>query len=193
MTAKGFLALLLTAWLLPAAAGEARTHTIVPGKYAVKRIGDFRTSGKAGGHWVRPTLRKAMRAFGTPSNSFQNGSGGCVVKWKRLGLRIEFYNFGGDPRGTCHPDGGYAQSFSVEQRRKVRTWNGLRVGMTENQLVNRHPYATYVEDDEWYDDGYWLKTEISPFGDNSEYPVVSAYERGGRIWRIAGWIGGAGE
>jgi hypothetical protein len=36
-------------------------------------------------------------------------------------------------------------------------------------------------------------TAISPFGDESEYPVVRALIAGGRVRALAGWIGAAGE
>jgi hypothetical protein len=36
-------------------------------------------------------------------------------------------------------------------------------------------------------------TAVSPFGDQSEYPVVNAIVSGGRVTALAGWIGAAGE
>jgi hypothetical protein len=40
---------------------------------------------------------------------------------------------------------------------------------------------------------WWLVTAVSPFGDESEYPVVSAVVGSGRVSALAGWIGAAGE
>ena len=123
-------------------AAQAKPYTIVPGKWTVKRLGPFKTQNTR--HY-RPTVGRAIRAFGRPSSRFQK-QGGCVVKWKRLGLRIEFWNFGGTPPGQtiCSDDVGLAQSFNVTER-KFRTWRGLRVGMRESRLRRLHPAA------DWFD------------------------------------------
>ena len=167
---------------------QAKSYTIVPGKWGVKRIGSFHTVNSAHN---RPTIGNAVRAFGTPSSRFQK-HGGCVVKWKRLGLRIEFWNFGGLPPGQtiCGDDASFAQSFKVTARRKLRTWRGLRIGNTENRLLRLHPGAR------WHDAGrgaWWLRSQTSPFGDGSRYAIIAASIRSGRVSRFDGWIGAAGE
>jgi hypothetical protein len=176
---------------LVAPQAHAASFTIETGNFRVKQLGPLKTSSN---RTYAPTIRRAISAFGQPSNSFSNG--GCVVKWKRLGLRIVFANFSGDPRGICHPDVGRAQSFTIERSQKWRTWKGLRVGMPEDRVLELHPYADWADDSRFYDQGYWLRWNYSPFGDGSEYPVLAAHLRNGytgRVRSFSGWIGSAGE
>jgi hypothetical protein len=66
--------------------------------------------------------------------------------------------------------------------------------MSEEQLLNRHPLAEWVQEHDSYPDGWWLRQNYSPFGDGAYYPVVSAQVGGGfRVKRFEGWIGAAGE
>jgi hypothetical protein len=69
----------------------------------------------------------------------------------------------------------------------VRTWNGLRPGDRSSAVLERHPSA------EFRNNSWWLRTAVSPFGDNEEYAVVRALIGGGRVRALSGWIGGAGE
>ena len=194
MTAKQrVLAITVPAFaaLLSAPQAHAASFTIDTGSFQVTRLGPLKTTSN---RTYAPTIRRAIRVFGQPSNSFPNG--GCVVKWKRLGLRIQFSNFGGDPRGVCHPRVGRAQSFTIERSRKWRTWKGLRIGMPEDRISELHPYADWFDGNRFYDQGYWLRWNHSRFGDGGEYPVLGAHLRNGdsgRVKSFSGWIGSAGE
>ena len=172
-------------------AAQAKSYTIVPGKWGVKRIGSFHTVFSAHN---QPTIGKAVRAFGTPSSRFQK-QGGCVVKWKRLGLRIEFWNFGGLPPGStiCSDNASFAQSFNVTARKKIRTWRGLRLGNTEARLEHLHPGARWHDRDQYAPAAWWLRQQTSPFGDGGDYAIVAARVRHGRVSQFDGWIGAAGE
>ena len=55
------------------------------GSFAVKRDG---------------TLRGAIDAFGRPGSKERDGVA-CVVRWPRHGLKIQFYNLGGQPVSAC--------------------------------------------------------------------------------------------
>ena len=103
-------------------------------------------------------------------------------------LRIYFANFGVTPPGetTCSSSVGQAQSFTVRGRR-FRTWEGLRVGHRSDSILDRHHSA------EFRGGTWWLRTAISPFGDESEYAVVEALVADGRVRILRGWIGAAGE
>ncbi len=175
---------------VPAAADARSSHTIKPGKYIVKKVGAFDTKSTSR---YRPTIRHASRAFGQPSSRFQK-HGGCIVKWKKLGLRIEFYNFGGLPQDQtiCGPDASYAQSFTATGRR-FRTWKGLRPGMPEDEVYDRHPAAEWFDGDRYRRPAWWLRQQWSPIGDGGYYPIVSAQVRGDRITALHGWVGAAGE
>lgn len=177
--------------LVAAPAAEAKSVTIVPGKWGVKRLGSFRTVGNS--HY-QPTVGQAVRALGRPSSRFRK-HGGCIVKWKRLGLRIEFWNFGGTPPGKtiCSDDVGLAQSFSVTERRKVRTWRGVRIGTSEARMLKRHPGARWFGGDSFSPPAWWLRQQTSPFGSGERYAIVAARIRHSRVSRFDGWIGAAGE
>jgi hypothetical protein len=170
---------LLLSLCLVAEAQAARSFTIRTSEGYVTRIGGFRPASN-------PTLASAMRSFGRPSTRLRRGT--CVANWKRLRLRIYFENFGGTAPGetTCTPSVGRAQSF-VARGRRFRTWRGLRPGHRSSSITKRHPAAEFRRGT------WWLRTAVSPYGDNSEYPVVRALIGGYRVRALAGWIGGAGE
>lgn len=178
--------------LLLASQAHAAPFTIEPGELGVTKLGPLKTKSS---RTYAPTIGKAVNAFGSPSNSFRTSDSSCVVKWRRLGLRIVFANFG-DTRDTCLRDVGRAQSFTIERSRKWRTWHGLRNRMREDRVLELHPGATWFDGDRFRDEGFWLRSAVSPFGDGSEYPVLSAHLRQGdhgRVSSFAGWIGSAGE
>jgi hypothetical protein len=159
----------------------AASYTIRTSGGYVARIGAFRIRRD-------PTIRAAARVFGPPSSRILTGSGTCQVDWRRLRLRIYFENFGGTAPGetTCSASVGRAQSFTAGGRR-FRSWEGLRVGHRSATILERHHSAEFRRG------SWWLRTAISPFGDESEYAVVSAIVSDGRVRVLRGWIGAAGE
>jgi len=164
--------------LSPSNATAVSGYTIKTNNGSVARIGPFRPSKD-------PTLSAAQRVFG-PASTVKNiyGLSGCRVDWKRFRLRITFVNLGG--QDACSPTYGFAQTFTVRSSR-FRTWGGLRVGNRSSTILDKHPWAEY-RGDKW-----WLTSAYSPFGDEEEYPVVSAITRGGHVRSISGWIGAGGE
>jgi hypothetical protein len=155
------------------------SYTIRTYQGLVARIGSFHPRHDA-------TIAAAIRVFGRPSSQHEGG-GQCIVRW-HSGLRISFTSFAGWPVGTsmCSPSVGLAQSFAARGSR-FRSWAGLRPGMRSSRIADLHPYA------ELRRGTWWLRTAVSPFGDQSEYPVVQALVGGGRVRALSGWIGGAGE
>ena len=164
-----------------ALAAAARSFTIKTSRGYVARIGSFRPSRN-------PLLSSALRTFGHPSSRRLRGDNVCDVEWRRLRLRITFANFGGPRPGetTCSSSVGRAQSF-VARGSRFRTWEGLRPGARSSSILERHPSAEFRQG------SWWLRTAVSPFGDEEEYPVVRAVVRDGRVRALSGWIGGAGE
>ena len=77
----------------------------------------------------------------------------------------------------------------VKRRREfsanVAVWSVARHDSAS--ILRLHPQAEFRQG------SWWLVTAISPFGDESEYPVVRALIAGGRVRALAGWIGAAGE
>jgi hypothetical protein len=134
------------------------------------------------------TIAAAQRVFGTPSSTKLTRGSSCKVEWRSVQLRIWFDNYGGHGPGqtTCSPSVGMAQSFTAQGRR-FRTWRGLRVRARSDTIPDRHPSAEFRQG------SWWLRTAVSPFGDQGEYPVVRAIVSNGRVSALAGWIGAAGE
>jgi hypothetical protein len=165
----------------PRGDAAAAGYTIRTAQGSVTRIGAFRTRRD-------PTIGAAVRVFGRPSSRKLLSRAECQVDWRRLRLRIYFANFGLPPRGetTCNPRVGVAQTFTARSRR-FRTWNGLRVGHRSATIRDRHPWAEFRRGT------WWLRSARSPFGDESEYPVVDAIVSGGRVRALRGWVGAAGE
>jgi hypothetical protein len=163
------------------AARDAAVHyTIRTNQGAVARIGSFRPARDA-------KLAAAIRVFGQPSSRHLTKYSACIVKWRRIGLRITFVSYAVGPGANiCSPSVGLAQSFAARGSR-FRTWAGLRPGMRSSRIPDLHPYAE-LRRGRW-----WLRTAVSPFGDQSEYAVVSALVSGGRVRALSGWIGAAGE
>ena len=90
--------IVLVAVALAAPAADARSLTIETGKYGVRKLGPLDTRST---RTYSPTVAAARRALGRPSNVLPNGGGGCVGKWRRLGLRIVFADFGGGTGPVC--------------------------------------------------------------------------------------------
>jgi len=134
-----------------------------------------------------PTIAAAIRVFGNPSHRQLTRYNSCLVNSRRLRLRIEFANFGGHAPGqtACSASVGRAQSFTARGSR-FRTLAGLRPTSSTSLISDLHPNAELMRG------SWWLVTAISPFGDQSEYPVLRAIIGGG-VRALAGVIGGAGE
>jgi hypothetical protein len=174
-TAGGMLALLAVA--ATPAAGQS-SSTIVTGDASVTRIGTFRPSQD-------PRLSVAIRAFGSPSSRRGRGSA-CTVRWRRIGLKIVFADFGSPGVPTCRASVGRAQSF-VATGPGFATAGGLAPGQPSTQIRALYPETAF-------ENGAWtLVSAASPYGDGTETPVLRAFAKGGQVARLAGWIGGAGE
>jgi hypothetical protein len=162
----------------PAHAGPTATLTIATRDAFVTQIGTFRPA-------QNPRLSAAIRAFGRPSTRRGRGSA-CTVRWRRLGLKIVFANFGAPGASTCRPSVGRAQSF-VATGGAFATQTGLRPGQPSAQIRSLYPDARFER-------GAWtLVSAENPIGDGTERPVLRAFSRGGQVASLAGWIGGAGD
>jgi hypothetical protein len=167
----------LGALAVPSAASAA--FTINVGRFNVSSIGDFRPSRG-------DSISAAERVFGPSTSRRQNSDSSCRVRWSRLELEILFVSFGAPGTNLCQGSAAHAQSFKVRGKR-FRTWHGLRVGMREAAVRRRHSGAEFRRG------AWWLKTAVSPVGDGSEFAVVDAKVRGGRVSVLRGWIGAAGD
>jgi hypothetical protein len=155
------------AGLVIAPAGSAAGFTI-GGDW---RMGSFAV--KADG-----TLRGAIDAFGSPSSKERNGEI-CTVRWRQHGLRIVFYNLGGN--NPCRPRFGF---FSTA-RAKSQEWDtnrGLRIGDRQRRLKRLYPGATFHRANRpFWPAGWWLVTRTSPFGTGGTYPGLLAVMKDRRV------------
>jgi hypothetical protein len=169
--------------LAAAPAAEARSFVIEARGFSdrqgvVQRIGDFRPPRGE-------SLGAAIRAFGEPS-SRSGGGNSCSVRWRPLGVRILFANFGGED--ACDPSGGQAQRAFVSGDRRWHTARGLHIGARLQRLRQLYPNARRNAGG-----GFPLVTSFSPFGTGGRYTVLGARVRGGRVTGFSMFIGGAGE
>lgn len=97
------------------------------------------------------TIADAVGAFGEPG-SIEPGPAGCELTWPELGLKADAVNYGA--RGMeCMPEGGFINDFVITSS-LFQTEAGLRVGMSENELLARHPLATTRGEDPTFDDEF---------------------------------------
>jgi hypothetical protein len=111
------------------------------------------------------TLDAAIRAFGPPTSLRRGSSLDCTARWRHIGLRIGFYNLGGqDP---CRRQYGYFSNATMVGRQWV-TARGLRLGDPSRKL--HALYAPRRFTGSWA----WLLRRWSPYGEGAYYPGLAA-------------------
>jgi hypothetical protein len=150
--------------LILAAAGSASAHVFTirgdskMGSFLVKRDG---------------TLRGAIDAFGTPGDRDRRQGGSvCIVRWPQHGLKIVFYNLGG--QNACRPAYGF---FSNARARGPhwRTDRDLEIGDRQRRLRNLYPNAKFhAAEPGFWPAGWWLVRRWSPIGTGGYYPGLLA-------------------
>lgn len=111
----------------------------------VEAVGPFSVAAGA------RTIADATAAFGPPA-SIEPSPTGCELTWPELGLKADAVNYGS--RGEeCTPEGGFINDFVITSP-LFQTEAGLRVGMSESQLLARHPLATTRGEDPTFDDEF---------------------------------------
>lgn len=153
--------------LLAAAPAVAHEFTIrgdwKMGSFAVKRDG---------------TLRGAIDAFGRPGDRDRNGVA-CTVRWPRHGLRIHFYNLGGN--NPCRPAFGFFSNARAKGPH-WRTNRELEIGDRLRRLRNLYPNATFhPAEPGFWPAGWWLVRRTSPIGTGGHYPGLLAKMQDRRV------------
>ena len=161
------LAVLVAALAAALPAGDAAAALVVRGD---NFIGDYHVKK----NW---TLEGAIDAFGAPTRVVQKYQDICTVSWRHLGLRMRFYNLGG--QDACAPRYGYF-SHAVIKGDDWRTARGLAIGYPVSKLRELYPKARY-HSDRYYGRGYWLVTRDTPFGVGGTYPGLMARTCDGRV------------
>lgn len=144
---------------------------------SVQAIGDFKPA-------TDPTLRAAIRAYGQPTSATGGGEI-CRVRWRALGVRIRFQNFGG--RDSCKPRGGRAQKAFLIGDRRWRTPRGLHLGDRLRKLTRLYPRARRTPF------GYRIVAGVLPFGEPHPYAVLGARITDRRVRAFTLFIGAAGD
>ena len=144
-----------------------------------------------GGYLVKEdgTLFGAIRHFGPPTSKRRDpGSGwnGCIVTWKSLGLRIFFYNLGG--QDSCKPQYGYFRDALITGK-KWRTASGLQIGDPMRWMFRYHPKAKPVGTGAWWS----LLQRVPPWGDGTGYPALAAKVNRGSVSAFNVWFQAGGE
>jgi hypothetical protein len=162
----------------PSSGGAERSWVIqgdtVIGGYLVKKDG---------------TLFGAIRQFGPPTSKRRDpdsGWNGCVVTWKSLGLRIFFYNLGG--QDSCQPQYGYFRDALITGK-KWRTASGLRIGDPQRWIFRYHPKATPTGTGAWWS----LLQRVPPWGDGTGYAALAAKVNRGYVSAFGVWFQAGGE
>jgi hypothetical protein len=130
----------------------------------------IRSDWKIGSFLVKRdgTLAGAIEAFGAPGYRDRDGSS-CVVRWVRHGLKIVFYNLGG--QNPCRPAYGF---FSRARARGPhwQTGKGLEIGDRQRRMRNLYPNAEFHPFPK--PAGWWLVRRRTPFGGGGSYPGLLA-------------------
>lgn len=155
------LAILVAALAVSVEAAAAPAGSVVHGdvqigRYLVKRDG---------------TLGGATRAFGRPA-SLRRRDVTCLARWPALGVRISFYNLGG--QNPCQGRYGYFGEGIVTGRGWA-TGKGLRIGDPARRVSAL--YGPHRVSGAWA----WLLTRRSPFGTGGVYAALSARMQSGRV------------
>ncbi|MGI8595007.1 MAG: hypothetical protein ACR2ML_11695, partial [Solirubrobacteraceae bacterium] len=125
------------------------------------------------------TVSDASAAFGATDSKTDDGSGGCDLLWGTLGLKANAADYGsGD---ACGPETGRISSFVIRSP-AFETDRGLRVGMSEAELRQRHPEATTRGPGPAYFDFdpvtsgslYTIETEQSAIGSTGSVATLAA-------------------
>jgi hypothetical protein len=133
------------------------------GSFAVKRDG---------------TLAGAIAAFGTPAETFRDDVV-CTARWPEHGLRIVFYNLGGED--PCSPEGGFFATARASGPH-WKTLRGLRIGDGQRRLRALYPNARFRSASPgFWPAGWWLIRRWSPIGSGGYYPGLLAKMRDRRV------------
>jgi hypothetical protein len=120
-------ALFLLAAMASVASGSGRAAPDPPASILIRgdiQIGRFRVQRDG-------TLDGAIRAFGPPTSLRRGRYGDCTVRWRAIGLRIGFYNLGG--QNPCRRQYGYFGVATMVGHHWV-TARGLRLSDPSRKL-----------------------------------------------------------
>ena len=173
-------AVLLSALALVSQALATRAiHANAHKSWGVTKLGDWDTLHDPGYH-------SAVRHLGRPSHVSNPQSPSCKAKWHKLGLSIQFANFGGG--SSC--GGSFAQKARIEGRQARHAWRttrGLRIGDSAKRLRDLYPRA-------WkHGSTFWIVYERTDPITGGPHAIVKAAMKHQRVKKFGLWVGGAGE
>jgi hypothetical protein len=129
--------------------------------------------GIAGVEIARATSADARARFGPPASARATSASDCVLRWPKLGLRLQFLSLG---RGASCRHGALVVA-TVTHRSRWRTALGLRIGDPAARIARLYPHATRHGPS-----AVWLSTrhackEVGGFA----FPGLLARVRAGRV------------
>ena len=132
------------------------------------------------------TLGGATGVLGRPTSKRLKGHV-CHVGWRSFGVRMTFYNLGGQP--ACSDSTGYFGSATVTGR-LWRTSVGLRVGDGVTRLRRLYPSAAYPAGS-GFPSGWWLVPRFTQA--TGRYPGLLARVQRGRVSALEVYYQAGGE
>ena len=166
--------------LAPASAAQ-------PSSFVIQ--GDYKIAGYA----VKKdgTLFGAIDEFGQPT-SLRRGTGrrlrgwnACVARWRDLGLRIVFYNLGG--QDSCKPQHG-AFRDAIIAGKQWRTSKGLRIGHPQRYILRYYRHARPSPTRTW-----WSLVRRTVVYFDRPYGALSAKVMNGRVVAFQVYYQAGGE
>ena len=156
--------------------------TLAAGASASAHVFTIRGDWKIGSFAVKRdgTLAGAIEAFGAPASRERRYREVCIVRWPRHGLRIVFYNLGGE--NPCRgPFGNFSHARALD--RHWQTGKGLAIGDRRRRLRNLYPNAAYhPREPGFWPAGWWLVPRRSQYGTGGGYPGLLAQMKDRRVF-----------
>ena len=147
---------------------------------AVARIGSFSTAWYG---YRGPTLRRAVRVWGSPTRVWRTRYDTCFSTWRRHGLyRAHWASFGLAARCSQKLIG-----YVTIKGERWATGAGLGIGSSVNLLRILYPRAS--RSGEWWT----LRRTWLPYGNGFWQPTLQARVRYGRVRTFFGWVGAHGD
>ncbi|HEX5467460.1 MAG TPA: hypothetical protein VFW80_00275 [Gaiellaceae bacterium] len=101
------------------------------------------------------------------------------MRWRRHGLKMDFYNLGG--HNPCKPAYGFFSNARAEGPH-WRTNRGLATGDRKRRVRKLYPKAAFPpREPGFWPAGWWLVKRRSLFGSGGTYPGLLAQMRDGRV------------
>lgn len=170
---------------IPDAAGKPQSNSLPARRIVMSPDGTPQDIGGLDATAEQVTVADAEAAFG-PSESAEGESDACLFLWKDREFEVRSLNLG-ISSGGCPADEQFVQDILIRSE-QFETEAGLRVGMTEEELLKRHPRASTkggdpfrIPDADEADALYTIETTESPIAQSGSMTSLGALMKEGRV------------